>query len=286
MAEAAHRRRYPVTGHFREGPGYFADRPRGASDWLLIYTLDGAGRFTHPSGRFTAGPHDAVLLEPAHRHRYETEPGAGHWELLWAHFVPPAAWMELLSWPAEGPGVRRVAVRAAAAREAAADRLDAAHRLARGYWFHREALAMNALGAAILWCDEQNPEGGRRVLDPRVRAAVDRICEGLEEPLDLAALAGESGLSVSRLAHLFRAEVGRSPQRFLEQQRMIRARQLLERTGDSIAEIAHQVGYGDAFYFSRRFRAHAGLAPSAYRARFGERGEKRPDRPIGGADDE
>jgi len=40
---------------------------------------------------------------------------------------------------------------------------------------------------------------------------------------------------------------------------------LLEQTSLSMAEIAYQVGYDDALYFSRVFRKVLGLAPSTYR---------------------
>jgi len=48
---------------------------------------------------------------------------------------------------------------------------------------------------------------------------------------------------------------------------MARARQLLDVTDATIAEIAHEVGYADAFYFSRHFRRHHGMSPSEYRDR-------------------
>ncbi len=41
---------------------------------------------------------------------------------------------------------------------------------------------------------------------------------------------------------------------------------LLERSDLSVARIAEAAGYADPFAFSRRFRAHVGVSPSAYRA--------------------
>ncbi len=34
-----------ITGHFDEGRGYRILREAGTSDWLLIYTVRGRGRF-------------------------------------------------------------------------------------------------------------------------------------------------------------------------------------------------------------------------------------------------
>ena len=63
----------------------------------------------------------------------------------------------------------------------------------------------------------------------------------------------------------FKEEVGLTPVQFLEQQRMARARQLLELTGHGVAEIAAMVGYENAFYFTRRFTRATGKSPRAYR---------------------
>ena len=39
-----------VTGHFHETAGYATWRARGTTDWLLIATLGGGGRFGHAGG--------------------------------------------------------------------------------------------------------------------------------------------------------------------------------------------------------------------------------------------
>ena len=90
--------------------------------------------------------------------------------------------------------------------------------------------------------------------------------------MTLDGLADMAELSVSRLAHLFREQVGMTPQQFLEQQRLERARQLLELSGRSIGDIAGDVGFDNPFYFTLRFKKLTGLSPRDYRKRAGERG--------------
>jgi AraC family transcriptional regulator of arabinose operon len=79
-------------------------------------------------------------------------------------------------------------------------------------------------------------------------------------------------MSVSRVAHLFREQVGVTPQQFLERQRMERASQLLEMTALSVKEIAHQVGFENPFYFTLRFKRQTGQSPTAFRSRGARRG--------------
>jgi AraC family transcriptional regulator, arabinose operon regulatory protein len=78
-------------------------------------------------------------------------------------------------------------------------------------------------------------------------------------------VANACNLSVSRLAHLFRAQVGLSPMQFLERERLERAKSLLELTPRQVGEIAREVGFEDAFHFSKRFRRWTGSSPRAFR---------------------
>jgi AraC family transcriptional regulator of arabinose operon len=173
-------------------------------------------------------------------------------------------WVEWLGWPEESRGLLRLRL-GEGLRSRVRRRLLEMHRLATGGSLRREALAMNALEEVVLWCDGVNPLQAQGRLDPRVRFAMDAMCRRLAEEVGLERLATEVNLSVSRLAHLFREEVGVSPQRFLETQRLERAKQLLGYTADSVKEIAFKVGFGSAFYFSLRFKRYTGKSPKAWR---------------------
>lgn len=260
--------RYIVTGDDRCESGYSWQRDAGSHDYLLIYTVRGRALFTHEQGSFEARAHDVILIEPNHFHRYEVHPESRTWQRLWAHFVPPPAWTMRLHWPAVAPGVpgfRMLRLRDRRARTQVVERLREAHRIQSSYLERGEAMALNALEAALLWCDERNPDAEQNRFDPRVLNALDYLCRRLGEPITLETLAGHCRLSVSRLAHLFREQVGVTPQQFLEQQRMRRAEQLLELTGMSIAQIAYTVGYDNPFYFSLRFKKATGKSPRHYR---------------------
>jgi AraC family transcriptional regulator of arabinose operon len=257
--------RYLVTGDDRCESGYFTQRDAGSHDYLVIYTVRGRGLYTHASGTFDSRAHDVVLIEPGRFHRYEVHPDTKQWQRLWAHFVPPPTWTIWLQWPTIAPGFRKLTLRDRRTRQCVTERLREAHRIMSSYVAHREPLALNALEAALLWCDERNPQADRARLDPRVREGLDYLCRHLDQPIPLDALAEHCGLSASRLAHLFREQVGMTPVRFLETQRMRRARQLLEVTGMSVAEVGYEVGYDNPFYFSCRFKKATGKSPRQYR---------------------
>jgi AraC family transcriptional regulator of arabinose operon len=254
-----------LADEFRRGRSYTNWRPHGSGDWLLIYTVAGSGRITTPSGTFSTPPGDALLYAPGDYHDYRTDPVAGHWRLLWSHFTPRPGWHAWFLWPRNAAGVHHLHLPKGEVRNAFAAALR------RTIWSSRRRLpnaldfAANALEEALLWARLAAARDGWMRLDPRVRRAMDYLAANIRQPFDLETLARHCGLSVSRLAHLFKSEAGVSPQRYFEQQRMRQAGQLLRVTGLDIAEIATEVGYDDPFYFTNRFRRHTGKSPSQYR---------------------
>ena len=130
---------------------------------------------------------------------------------------------------------------------------------------HREDFTMNSLEKVILLCDAANPKSMRSVLDPRISKALEYLCRNLSNPITLNELTRHCGLSVSRFSCLFRRQIHKTPQQFLEIQRLNRAQQLLRLTDQPVAEIGRDVGYPDPFYFSLRFKRHSKLSPRAYR---------------------
>ncbi len=267
--ETAHPQAAPlITGHFRETAGYASWRTRGTDDWLLIETLAGRGRFGQ-KGRedLYAAAGDIVLLQPGTRHDYGVAPGADGWEILWAHFHPRAHWHEWLHWPEASPGVMHLTLDELIVRQKITTRLRDAHKLATGGLRQRELFAMNALEEVLLWCHTQNPRAAQGRLDPRVQGVMDYLCAHLADKISLEGLARQCGLSPSRLSHLFRAQVGRPPQQFLEEQRLQRAQQMLDWTALPIGAIAADVGFDNPFYFTLRFKKQTGLSPRAWRGR-------------------
>jgi AraC family transcriptional regulator, arabinose operon regulatory protein len=254
-----------VAGHFRETAGYFAYRTHGTDDWLLVLTRSGRGRFGFAGGEITTLPGEIVLVRPGTLHDYGVETEMQRWEFLWAHFHPRADWIELLDWPEEAPGLMRLRIDDTGARRHLEELADTVYRLTLSPHRRRLALAMNALEALLLWCDTRNPRSQSSPIDGRIRAAMDHICRCFADPLSLEQIAAVCGLSVSRMSHLFAEQVGVTPQKFVEQQRLSRAAQLLRFTQRSIKEISRDVGYDDPFYFTQRFRRHSGKSPRAYR---------------------
>lgn len=93
------------------------------------------------------------------------------------------------------------------------------------------------------------------------------LADRLDGTVKVPELAALVGVSPSHLSALFRRATGGGVLAHHTALRMARARQLLDGTDALVGEVAREVGYDDAFYFSRHFRRHHGMSPSDYRAR-------------------
>ena len=90
--------------------------------------------------------------------------------------------------------------------------------------------------------------------------------------LSLTEFAQSVNLSVWRLCHIFKSDVGMPPIRYLRLLRMERAKVLLESSFLSVKEIAFQVGLNDESHFVRDFKSTYGYSPALYRSRFRSNG--------------
>jgi transcriptional regulator GlxA family with amidase domain len=90
----------------------------------------------------------------------------------------------------------------------------------------------------------------------------------LHEPLRLRDLADQESMSVRTFTRRFREEVGISPGQWLTQQRVERARHLLESTDLSVDQVATDAGFGTAQSMRQHLQAALGVPPTVYRRTF------------------
>ncbi|MCK1819707.1 helix-turn-helix domain-containing protein [Streptomyces sp. XM83C] len=92
--------------------------------------------------------------------------------------------------------------------------------------------------------------------------------EHLDEPLSLADLAAHARMSLRTFARRFHDEVGLSPGRWLIQQRVARARHLLETSDLTVDQIAGAVGFATGASLRQHLHATIGVSPQTYRRTF------------------
>ncbi|WP_235030597.1 GlxA family transcriptional regulator [Nonomuraea solani] len=96
----------------------------------------------------------------------------------------------------------------------------------------------------------------------------------LDEPLTLTDLAGHARMSLRTFARRFQDEVGMSPGQWLIQQRVARARELLESSDLPVEQIAGRVGFATAASLRQHLHVAIGVSPQAYRRTFQAAGDR------------
>lgn len=147
------------------------------------------------------------------------------------------------------------------------DELNLAMEQAVGFW------AVNPLRASvrlwdILWqlAIPQNPPGSLPLnAHPALEMALNLIELRLSEPLRVADLAREVGLSHNHLTRLFHGTVGKTVHGYIQERRVQRARHLLVSSTQPIKSIALEVGIADLHLFNKTIRRALGAPPRVIR---------------------
>jgi len=266
-----------VTGHFHSGGDYRVVRPDGVGSWYLLYTAAGTGQFQIGGDKLTLGHGDLVLVSPGTEHDYGTV--GTYWESWWAHFQPRREWHAWLSLPQAMPGLSYVRLARSSETDRVVSAFDRLHRDAQRAGLSPTGdtelhlleksvaveLTMNGIEEVLLIAVASLRRNTQH-LDARVQLVLDAITADPARPHTLTSLAGLAQISVSRLAHLFKDQVGDSIMNVVVALRLQRAAELLGATDMSVAQIASAVGFESPHYFSRQFGRRFGMSPTSHRS--------------------
>jgi AraC family transcriptional regulator, arabinose operon regulatory protein len=86
-----------------------------------------------------------------------------------------------------------------------------------------------------------------------------------ERKMPLAELAAAAGSSVSHFCEMFHRHFGMGAHEYLLRHRMHRAAYLLRDQNLAVKQVSRQVGYADAYAFSKLFKRHFGVSPTGFR---------------------
>jgi AraC-like DNA-binding protein len=116
------------------------------------------------------------------------------------------------------------------------------------------------------WTDKQSPGlSSAAAGDPRIVEALQHVHEAPAHPWTVEQMAALAGLSRSTFTRRFTATLGMPPLRYVAWWRLNIAARRLRQTGDPLAVIADEVGYGSEFAFAHAFRREFGMAAGTFR---------------------
>ncbi|MDM0114468.1 AraC family transcriptional regulator [Variovorax sp. J22R133] len=109
----------------------------------------------------------------------------------------------------------------------------------------------------------QGAEGDAQV--DQINGVVNRIVANVGEPISMADVAAELGMSESRFSRFFRRSTGNSFTDFVNHVRINSACHLLMQTDHFVTDICYQVGFNNVANFNRRFLEIKGMTPTEFR---------------------
>lgn len=232
---------------------------------MLGLTLDGVAEQGQPDGkRFLVEKGDFGVIRANTPQRWRVL-GKTDWRSIGCIFDPRPHWVAWMNWEEIAPGFMKLTLNDLKVRREVRNGFFRAYRLGKSGLPDATDFVYNAIENVILSANRYYQLGGHSEYDPRVGRAIQYISENLSSPLSLNAVATHSNLSRAHLAWLFKKQVGIGPIAFQNQQRIARARQMLNMSFLSIKQIAIELGFKTPNYFSTCFRKVMGVVPRKYR---------------------
>lgn len=137
---------------------------------------------------------------------------------------------------------------------------------------HREESSFHQIGHLYLFMDafirsvaSMQTSAKSKLQDFYIHEALSFIEQNFQNDISIEDIAAVCGLNRSYFGKIFRDGIGKPPQEFLLNYRMIKATELLKLTKMSVANIGNAVGYNNALHFSRAFKNIYGISPREWR---------------------
>ncbi|MBZ0334183.1 AraC family transcriptional regulator [Marinobacter sp. AL4B] len=251
---------YPLAfGHYRKAVGHHMHREHHR-DNLLVYCTDGNAFLNVEGVPYTVGSGDLLLLPAGASHRYTADPN-NPWSIHWAHYSGPLAeaFQQHMGFT-NGTYIRHLGRQP----RLLVDFNGLLSVRQTGYRTQGLIHASNRLRQLLAAVPINADETGQ-ARQAELEVIHNYMREHLEERLTLNELAELAGRSPAHFATRYREQTGTAPIQHFLHLKVERACELLDTTSQTFADISRQLGYDDAYYFSRLFKKVMGKSPSDYR---------------------
>lgn len=235
---------------------------RSLREPLLLWFTQGAGRITIGGTTRGYGAHNAVFIPAGTMHGFEMTGRVFGTAIFFGrdHGLPLP----------EAP--QHLRVRETAAQQEIGTILDAATRELEAGRPGAQRAALHYLGLLGVWMDRQMAlTKGDATLPPAdaSRRLAERYARLLERnfnsAMGVADFAAALGVTPTHLTRACKAASGRAAHDLLQDRVLFEARRLLAETALPVKQVAAQLGFGSAAYFTRTFHSHTGQTPSDFR---------------------
>ncbi|GAB2644456.1 AraC family transcriptional regulator [Vibrio panuliri] len=119
----------------------------------------------------------------------------------------------------------------------------------------------------VALCFAQSSNHSPSQASPNLKRVREMLLDDIATSHQLEHLAEEVGLSRYQLVRNFKQQYGLPPHAYLINEKIKRAKNLLK-TGNTISEVAHQLGFADQAHFQRQFKRKLSVTPKYYQSHF------------------
>lgn len=255
---------YPQSQH----PDSYTFKPQSGrilNEYQLVYITKGSGYFSSQSVRMQrihAGT--MILLFPGEWHSYYPDKNSG-WDEYWVGFRGSYIdnWVEKHFFSKKEP-LHLIGVSATIV-SLYEDIIRYASQEKSGFQQMTSSIVLHILGS-VYYRESNNSFNNSYTVD-KINEARVLMKNSQERELSPEQIAIEIGVSYSWFRRMFREYTGTSPAQYLIQQKILRAKELLTSTTNSISEIAFILNFENTGQFSTFFRKKEGVTPSEFRNR-------------------
>lgn len=246
-------------------PGYRYG-PNMRTSYVLHIVRNGKGTLEINGKKYELRKGDAFLLSPETEAWYEADQEEP-WSYAWVGFIGYRAqeYVQQAGFTEEHP------IRCVGCIEELSKYIDGmllAHQLRFSDEMKRNGYLMVFFATLIREYEKMVPEieeQQTRSGGAYVKLAMEYIEYHYREKIKINEIADYIGVNRSYLTNSFKKAVGCSPQEYLVNLRMEKAKAMLRNTSMQIYAVASAVGYNDQLAFSKIFKQHYGVSPRVYR---------------------
>lgn len=236
--------------------------------WTVHLTIGGSGLFINDHMEVRVDRGTMMLFHPDAIYHSGLYPSAASWKHYWALFQPRQHWHNWMEWREIDDGICLLQLTAEQPAVQMEQLFESLISMNHDTTPQRSDLQHNRLEEILIHASSHVQAAAHTRIDPRVERACAYMQAYMAERWSISDVARACNLSNSRLAHLFKEQLGVSPKFWCNNLRLQQARKLLLGTTDSINGIANQVGYEDANQFTRYFKKSLGCSPREFRQSF------------------
>ena len=255
---------YPLSRH----PDNYNFKPqtgRILNEYQLLYITKGSGYFSSSSckqQKISAGT--MILLFPGEWHSYYPDQATG-WDEFWVGFrgVHIDKRVEKMFFTKEEP-LHKIGVDTTIIN-LYEDILKFASEEKSGYQQMISSIVLHILG--WIYYKERNNSFTNTYVINKINEARLIMKTHIENPFTPEEIAIQLGVGYSWFRRMFKEYTGTSPAQYQNQQKLLKAKELLTSSEMNISEIAYMLGFENAGRFATFFKGKEGVTPSDFRKR-------------------